>query len=605
MSELNILTIDKFLGVNKSDTETLLKPGEASDMSNWMITDDLKLKKMFGYAQLFSSLVTRRINGMWYGLINGTPHFIFACNGYIYEHNLTTHVNTSLGTVVDSYPTTFFITNNTVYIMDGTEYYQWTGTGNISTVVGYVPTVFTAAPPTGGGTILESINNLTGQKSMKFSGNGVATVYQLPEYNIASIDSVVVNGVAQTLTTHYTRDLTLGTITFVTKPPTGVNNVVISWTKVSATDRPTITKNRYYGGTYYSRIWLFGNPDHKNTRYPSGITMAGSSDPTYFPKFADSNVGEYEITDMCIQYNKQLIFTAGDANGASGWYSEQETITDSSTGIVTTLFPIFPLNTGIGNVAKGQTRIIMNDPFTVYKGIYKWVSTYVLNEKNVEWVSQKIQADLDPLDLTNAITFDWDDKGIYIFALGTRIWMFNYRVNVWYVLDLPDTPTCFTIAEKELYFGTTNGQIMKFSESLGTYNGQTINAQWKMGFYNFGVEWLRKFLQRMYVTIKPLARTHIDISYETDRSNTSDLYSAAYALDSFDTWNFSGNDVVGYESIGFSFETNYSPQPFKFKIRAKKIDYFKLKISNNDTDSATVLSITIPSRTGGEVKVRR
>lgn len=595
MSEQNILTIDKFLGVNKSDTETLLQPGEASVMSNWMITDDLKLKKMFGYKQLFASLGTHKINGMWYGLLNGTAHLIFACNGFIYEHNLTTHVNTSLGAVVDAYPTNFFTSNNTLYILDGTEYYQWTGTGSISTVVGYSPTVFTAAPPTGGGTILESMNYLSGQKTMKFSANGSATVYQLPEYNISSIDTVTVNGVVKTVTTHYTVNLTLGTVTFLTAPTTGVNNVVITWTKVTAGDRQLVTKNNYYGGMYYSRMWLFGNPDHKNTRYPSGITLAGVSDPTYFPKYGDSTVGEHEITDMCIQYNKQLIFTSGDANGASGWYSEQENITDPNSGIVTTLFPIFPMSTKMGNVAKGQTRIIMNNPFTVYKGIYRWVSTYVLNEKNVEWVSEKIQSDLDSLDLSKAITFDWIDKGIYVFCIDKRIWMFNYRVNAWYILDLPDTPTCFTEVEKELYFGTTSGQIMQFKQGLQTYNGQTINAQWEMGFFNFGVEWLRKFLRRMFVTIKPMTTTHIDITYETDKSNQSDVYTAKYSLSNFSDWNFAD----------FSFATNYSPQPFKFKIRAKKIDYFKLKIANTDTDSATVLSITIPAMIGGEIKNRR
>ncbi|WP_206460425.1 hypothetical protein [Anaerovorax sp. IOR16] len=594
MSNLNLLTIDTFLGVNKSDTETLLKPGEASYMSNWMITDDLKLKKMFGYEQLFNGLA-KKINGMWYGLIQGIPHLVFTCGGLVYEHNLTTHENINIGTIADAFPTNFFVSNNTLYILDGNEYRQWTGTGNITTVKGYVPTVFTAAPPTGGGTILESINYLTGQKSMKFSSDGVSTVYQLPEYNIESVDSVVVNGIEQTKDTHYTVDLILGTITFVTKPILGVNNVVPTWTKTNQQDRQSITKNNYYGGIYYSRIWLFGNPDHKNTRYPSGITMSGSSDPTYFPKFSDSNVGEHEITDMCIQYNKQLIFTHGDANGASGWYSEQETTTDPYTGIVTTLFPIFPMNSRIGNAAKGQTRIIMNNPFTVYKGVYQWVSTYVLNEKNVEWVSKKIQPDLDEVDLTKAITFDWDDRGVYILAVDKRVWMYNYRVDAWYALDLPDTPTCFTIVEKDLYFGTTNGEIMKFNESLGTYNGKPIEAQWEMGFYNFGAEWLRKFIGRMFVAIKPLAQTHIDLSYETDKSNQSEVYTAKYSLSNFATWNFAT----------FSFATNYSPQPFKFKIRAKKIDYFKLKITNNGTDSATVLSITIPSRIGGEVKNRR
>jgi hypothetical protein len=149
--------------------------------------------------------------------------------------------------------------------------------------------------------------------------------------------------------------------------------------------------------------------------------------------------------------------------------------------------------------------------------------------------------------------------------------------------------------DAKLYFGTTAGQIMRFDETLRTYNGTTITDSWEMGFFNFGIEWLRKFVQRLYVTILPRIKTHINIAYQTDRNGLSDTYIAEYSVSTFDHMDF------GH----FSFETNYSPQPFKFKIRAKKIDYFKLLISNNDTDTATVLSITIPSRTGGEVKNRR
>lgn len=602
MAQVQPYTIDRFLGVNKSETETLLQLGEASSMSNWMITDDLKLKKMFGYTELFESLGAHKINGHWYGNLSGTAHFLFACNGHVYEHDLDAGTNTDLGSIVDAYPTNFFVINNTVYILDGTDMYQWSGSGSIASVVGYVPTVFTAAPPTGGGTILESINYLTGTKIMKFSGDNSATVYQLAEYEIDSVDTVSVNGVTKTVTVDYTVNLTAGTVTFEPAPPTGVNNVIITWTKEVAGDRETITKNMYYGGNYYSRIWLFGNPDHLNTRYPSGITLAGVSDPTYFPKFGDSDVGEYEITDMCIQYNKQLIFTNGDANGASAWYSEQETYTDPSTGIITTLFPVFPMSDKVGNIAKGQTRIIRNNPFTLWKGVYQWVSTYVLNEKNVEWMSKRIQNDLDEVDLSTAVTFDWDDKGVYLISVGTRIWCYNYRVpgneqeaGVWYILDIPDTPTCFTIIDSELYFGTTNGQIMKFSESALTYNGTTINSEWEMGYTNFGVEWLQKFVQRMFISILPYTNTHVDIYVSTDvKASYEFVKTIQYALSSFDTWDFST----------FSFQTNYSPQPFKVKLRAKKINYLKIKLVNNDNDKATVLSITLPTRTGGEIKNR-
>jgi len=165
MSQMNPVTIDKFLGVNKSETETLLQLGEASESSNWIVTDDNKLSKMFGYAKLFASLGNHKINGMWYGELSGIPHFIFSCNGHLYEHNLTTHANTDLGAIANAYPTTIFANNNSVYILDGNNYYKWTGSGEILLVVGYTPTVATASPPTGGGTLLESINYLTGHNA--------------------------------------------------------------------------------------------------------------------------------------------------------------------------------------------------------------------------------------------------------------------------------------------------------------------------------------------------------------------------------------------------------------------------------------------------------
>ena len=56
MAELQTFAIDKFLGVNKTSTETLLQLGEASEMSNFIITDDMKLQKTNGYLRLFEAL---------------------------------------------------------------------------------------------------------------------------------------------------------------------------------------------------------------------------------------------------------------------------------------------------------------------------------------------------------------------------------------------------------------------------------------------------------------------------------------------------------------------------------------------------------------------
>ncbi len=54
---------------------------------------------------------------------------------------------------------------------------------------------------------------------------------------------------------------------------------------------------------------------------------------------------------------------------------------------------------------------------------------------------------------------------------------------------------------------------MKFDEDLTTYNGNIIDAVWYMGFYNFGVDWLRKFITRMFVSLKPEVRAKAIVTY--------------------------------------------------------------------------------------------
>ena len=200
-------------------------------------------------------------------------------------------------------------------------------------------------------------------------------------------------------------------------------------------------------------------------------------------------------------------------------------------------------------MAKGQTQVVYNNPDGM-EGIYEWMSTNVINEKNAQWVSQKIQNDLDKVDLSQAITMDWSDRGQYWICVGKKIWVKNYRVDAWYILDVPHTPTCFCLVDSEMYFGTDDGKIMRFDDNLKTFDGEKINAVWKMGFYNFGVDWLQKFIQRIFISILPRIKTHVDIKYETDRNGSSDTLTASYSLNTFDHMDF-GN---------FSFKTNYGPQ---------------------------------------------
>lgn len=578
--------IDRFLGINEDESgETQLQLGESPDMLDFRISDEYKLRMREGYEELFASIGAYNIRGMWYGKINGTFHFLFAANGNIYK--TVAGVNTSIGTLTDA-KTSFFAFGNKVYMLNGTEYKSWDGT-TFATVAGYVPLIATATPPTGGGTPNEQINLLTGKKHQTFSGDSAATAYQLAETDVTSVDTVKVGGVTKTLTTDYTVNLTTGVVSFVVEPTTGVDNVDISWTKGSGS-RTEITANfhaMFFGGQNDSRIFVYG--DGTNRYYFTGLAN-GVPSAEYFPalNYREISSDEFAVTDIVRQYDRQIIYT----NGGEAWYSYYDPIT-LSNGDVVADFPTFPLNDTVGNIATGQAQLIQNNPLTIQHGVYEWGATNVRDERNVSYISKRVQPSLDAEDLTTAITVDWESKREYWLSIGNKVWVYNYRLDVWYKFLLSDSATCFLVINDELYFGTNNGKIMKFDTTLKSDNGTATSARWEMSFYNFDADYLRKFLTEMWISLKPEAKSSVNITFQTDRVGASDTYTATYNLATFADVDFGD----------WSFLVNYNPQPFHFKIKAKKFVYFKLILTNDKIDEKlTVLSISLPVRMGAKVK---
>lgn len=544
------------------------------------------MRKREGYTQLFASLGSFDIRGMWYGKLSGTFYFLFAANGNVYKHDLALGTNTLLGTLTNA-KTFFFGFGTKVYMLNGTDYKSYDGT-TFATVDGYIPLIATATPPAGGGTADEQINLLTGKKRQKFSGDGAATVYQVAETALTSVDQVYVGGVLKTVTTDYTVNLTNGTVTFVAAPATGVDNVQIYWTK-GAGSRSEITANTYamfFGGQNDTRIFAYG--DGTNRYYYTGLAD-GVPSAEYWPalNYRDIGSAEFAVTDIVRQYDRQLIYT----NGGETWYSYYDPITIEGSTVAD--FPTYPLNDAVGNIATGQAQLIQNNPFSIQNGVYEWVATNVRDERNASYKSKRVQPSMDEEDLTTAITVDWEANREYWMAVGNKIWVYNYRLDAWYKFQTAASITCFLIANDILYFGTTAGQIMKFDTTKLTDNGTAITARWEMNFFDFDAEYLRKFLTEMWISLKPESKTSVDVTYQTDRDADSDTYTAVYNLATFTATDFGD----------WSFLVNYNPQPFRFKIRAKKFVYFKLILINDETDEKlTVLSINLPVRYGSKVK---
>lgn len=486
--------------------------------------------------------------------------------------------------------TNFFTFNDKLYILNGQEYLVYDGETCIP-VEGYVPKIRIATPPAGGGTSYEGINLLTGKKRQTFSADGTATIYQLAETAVNSVDKVLVNGALKTVTTDYTVDLVNGKVTFTTAPAQGVDNVEIWWTKGTGqrSEVTGYTQFMLYGGKNDTRVFLYGNGTNRMifSDLADGVPSA-----EYFPalNYADVGSSENPITYVTKQYDRQLIFTTRGA-----YYSTY--VYDSTLGAS---FPVYPLNDKVGNIPLGQGQLIQNSPFTIQNGVYEWIATTIRDERNAKLISERVQAGLDELDLKNCITYNFKKYGEYWLCVGNKIYVYNYRNDTWYYFELYDTPTCFLTYNGTLYMGTQSGQIMEWAkygiDTIPKYltdNGHTIYSLLETGFIDFGENYRRKFLNFAWIGLKPETRSVCFVEWETDYDSSTEPEVIDYSLLDFTNIDFSN----------FTFLCNYNPQPFRLKLKAKKFTVFKLILTNDsDTETMTLLNITLPAIAGGVAK---
>lgn len=577
--------IEKFLGLNKSKVgNTELKLGEASKCENFRVTQGYQLQKMEGYSKLFDALGLGKIQGQWEGVLAGEHIHLFNYAGTLYKR--VNEENTIVGNLADDM-TNFAYFQGKVYMADGESFKSYDGT-TLCDVEGYVPLVAINAPPSGGGTNYEQINLLTGKKRMTFSPDGTNTKFVLPEQGLKSIYAILVNGVS----TNATKDLVNGTVTFAEAPASGIGTVEIRWDKENIENRKSIIKNRFFfvfGGDSDTRLFLYGNPETKYREYFSGVAVIPTAE--YFPANNYKDVGskEFAITGMERQYDRMLIHTEDDT-----YYGTISQEYDALGNLITD-FPIYPLNSERGNIAKGQTAVLLNNPVSLCSdGIYEWVASNVRDERNVRKISERVDLDLEELDLKEAVTVDWEEKNEFWISIPSqeKCWIYNYGNDTWYV-RINVKAYNFIVIDGELHFGS-DGTIYKFDKRLNLdKEHEVIDAVYTTGFYGFEAEWLKKNIRRIWVSLKPESKAFLSLSFATDRKAETFIGNIIYNMFDFGRMRFGA----------MSFKTSLTVKPFRLKLRAKKFAFFRLTLRSNDrVAKATVLSIDLKTTEGGEIK---
>lgn len=573
------LNIKQFLGLRYDDAgDTNLAVGEFSQMQNFKIISNYKLQKRTGYTALLETDLETPIRGQWYGILNETQTHVIATGGKLYT--VAEGVLTEIGELTDAV-TSFFFFDDALYILNGSEYLKYTGTGDADSFDGYIPTVYVSGQPDGTGAVAyEPINFLNGKRVQTFNGNESSTLYKLAETGNTSIIEVLVNGVA---TTAYTANATYDQITFTSAPSEGLDNVSIKYQhdNGNASEVTKQTNARLYGGKNDNRVFLFGS----GNRILFSDLAGGMPSAEYFPVYNTMDVGstQYAVTGLSVQYDRMLIHKERGT-----WWTQY----DYDTELLTANFPVYPLNDNIGSSHKGTEQIVENNPFVIYnKHVYQFVASNVRDERNATYMSQRIQPLLDELSFDNVLTYDNEDDGEYWIVLGNKAYIYSYRLDVWFYYYFANTITSIRLVDGKITVGTSTGNLMVFDDSL-TDNGELINSFVETGWMDYGVSNVQKFLNFMWVQILPTTNTSAQVYYQVDRGSPELIKEIGYRNISFTDMDFSD----------FSFLMNYNPQGFRLKPKAKKFVYIKISIINNKDDSLTLLGLTAPAMLGGQSK---
>lgn len=524
------------------------------------------------------------VRGIWSGFVGGREVLCAACNGHLWELSCDDGVwsKVSCGTLDTSKTVHMFGFDEKLYILNGSSYKVWDGTA-LGDVEGYRPVVAAQVAPTGGGTQLEQVNKLNGKRCCRFSPDGEATVFQLPETGIASLDYLKnrVTGQDYTLTADYTVNLTEGKITFLTAPTEGVDTVEAGWT-YPVNYRSDVEAMRYaelYNGAQDSRVFLYG--DGTNQVFYSGLDYNGQPRADYFPDMNVAHIGDANtpVTAMIRHYNKLLAFKL---DSAWSMYYDAITLAD---GMVTAGFYVTPVNRDIGCCAPGQAVLVENRPRTLDgRSVIEWKATSTSggitgDQRNAQRISQRVDRSIRAFDLTTARTFyDKIAHEYYVIGADGTALVNNVEADAWYVYTGFDA-NCMITYKDELYYGTVDGWLRHFSNDYHDDEGDAIDAYWESGSMPFAADFKRKYSATLWIGIKPENNGYLAVSAETDQKTDFAQY---------------------FFSTG---SAEQLPEMNRIKLKAKKFTYYKLIMQNNTADTTvTVVSANIRVRGAGYVR---
>lgn len=529
-----------------------------------------------------STSESKKVAGLWAGTVMGKAYMVAACDGKLWKvHDGSDFCKEALGDIDTTNEVFFFGYSEKLYMLNGKEYKEWDGE-NYRDVEGYRPLISVAVPPTGGGTLLEQVNKLNGLRRARFSPDGEAAVFTLPEQNIKAIDYVKDLTTGEEMASGgYTADLEKGTVTFTAAPARGASTLEIAWS-VETTFRDTVNAMRFaeiFNGANDNRVFLYG--DGSNKAFYSGLDYDGNPRADYFPDMNELAIGEANtpITALIRHYSRLIVFKTNST------YSVQYGMMNTAEDTTIAAYYATPVNRTIGNVAPGQVRLVLNSPYSLHgRDLYEWrnnssySSNLSVDERQAKRISDRITASLDEFDLAKCYCFDSNDTQEYFICHAGKVLVHNYAADAWYYYDNLYV-SCMVSWRGELYYGDTEGRLNSFAYRNRTDNGVAIQSYWESGSISFERDFMRKYSSMLWVGIKPEEHGEVWVTVQTDRKSAYTNKVVASSLMTFSSADFRR----------WSFNVNRKPHMARLKIKAKKFVFYKLIFSTESINTTTTI----------------
>ncbi len=387
---------------------------------------------------------------------------VFFYNGAMLVHSGTKLYSVKEGTTEEIFDNAnerysdSFVYEGVWYFKDGVNYLQYDGK-IIRPVEGYVPTTSIGRKPSGGGTLYEDVNMLTGRRINTFLADGVSTDYYLDARNIdASFDPIVkVNNVE---VQGFFVDIEAGKISFLEPPEApetdGQDNVSVEFQKTDPKYR-----ERILGCTllqvFDNRVFFSGND-----AFPNVVWHCSLNDPTYCSDldYYQEGMDSARITGMVAGNNALWVFREpSDANTTIFYHTPT---LDADYGKI---YPSCHSSITIGCTGKA---VNFNDDIVFFsergmEGISGDITTEQVAGHRSTLIDRKLTAEAGYSDMVLA---EWE--GYLLVFIGRKVYLADSRSAFtngnhveyeWFYWEMEREVFCACVYEGGLYLGTEDG----------------------------------------------------------------------------------------------------------------------------------------------------